>query len=162
AVARNAGARSLAGLPRAAAAAVVGAAVAFGAGRVVATAIGATGAVASLGAGVAVGVTCVAVYAVVVLVLDGSDLRELPPPLRRRALGDGERGVARRADVTIGASRDLAERARSLGARRAVDCPVAAPPLAPPTKSAAEVRSDLDVDDRPLVVAVGRLSAQKR
>src|SRR5436190_4240216 len=50
----------------------------------------------------------------------------LGSPMRRRVLGVAERWLARRADVTIGASRDLAERARSLGARRAVDCPVAA------------------------------------
>jgi glycosyltransferase involved in cell wall biosynthesis len=81
---------------------------------------------------------------------------------RRRVLGVAERWLARRADVTIGASPDLVARAMALGARRAVDGPVAAPPLPPPTRSAGEVRASLGAADRPLVLAVGRLSAQKR
>ncbi len=71
-----------------------------------------------------------------------------------RGLGAAlERLVARRADVTLAASADLAERARELGARDVRLAPVAAPGLAPSGRDPAA--------GRPLVLAVGRLHPQK-
>jgi glycosyltransferase involved in cell wall biosynthesis len=80
----------------------------------------------------------------------------------RRVYSTLEAWVARRADVTLGASGDLVRRAASLGARRAVLGPVAAPALPPPSADPAVLRASLGATDRPLVVAVGRLSEQKR
>jgi len=61
--------------------------------------------------------------------------------------------VARRADVTLAASGDLADRARALGARDVRLAPVAAPAL---------VATGRDPGlGRPLVLAVGRLHPQK-
>jgi glycosyltransferase involved in cell wall biosynthesis len=68
---------------------------------------------------------------------------------------------ARRATVLLGASQDLVDRARRLGARDARPGPVAAPPLDPPTRTAAEVRAELQSGERPIVLAVGRLAPQK-
>ncbi|HVV76900.1 MAG TPA: glycosyltransferase family 4 protein [Mycobacteriales bacterium] len=72
------------------------------------------------------------------------------------------RYAASRADVTLGASPDLTIAARTAGARDARDTFVAAPPLSGPTRSREEVRASLGVGARPLVLAVGRLQAQKR
>lgn len=72
-----------------------------------------------------------------------------------------ERRVARRADVTLGASPDLVAHARALGAPDARFAPVAAPALPPPRRSAEQVRAELGAADRPLVLAVGRLHPQK-
>ena len=70
-----------------------------------------------------------------------------------RAGGLLERLVARRADVTLAASDDLAARARALGATDVRLAPVAAPAL---------VRTGRDPDlGSPLVLAVGRLHPQK-
>lgn len=69
--------------------------------------------------------------------------------------------VARRADVTLGASSDLVALARSLGARDARLGPVAAPPLPPPTRSRAEVRAAYDLGAGPVVLSIGRLAPQK-
>lgn len=90
----------------------------------------------------------------------------LPGPgragLATRHLGAAvQRAVARLADLTVGASPDLVDRARELGARDACFVPVAAPPLPPPGRDPAEVRAELGADTRPLVLAVGRLGAQK-
>lgn len=64
-----------------------------------------------------------------------------------------ERFVARRADVTLAASADLAARARALGGRDVRLAPVAAP---------APVGTGRDPGlGRPLVLAVGRLHPQK-
>ena len=64
-----------------------------------------------------------------------------------------ERLVARRADVTLAASQDLADRARACGGRDVRLLPVAAPALTP---------SGVDPGlGRPLVLAVGRLHPQK-
>ncbi len=74
-----------------------------------------------------------------------------------------ERAVARRARVTLGASADLVERARALGARDARLAPVAAPPLAPPRRRREAVRAEFGVaPDQPLILSVGRLHPQKR
>jgi glycosyltransferase involved in cell wall biosynthesis len=73
----------------------------------------------------------------------------------------GQRLVARGADLTLGASSDLVDLAKSLGARRAELAPVAAPAIPEARTSAAEVRATLGLDDEPLVVTVGRLAPQK-
>jgi glycosyltransferase involved in cell wall biosynthesis len=64
-----------------------------------------------------------------------------------------ERLVARRADVVLAASPDLAARATGLGARDVRDAPVAAPALRPTGRDPGL--------GRPLVLAVGRLHPQK-
>ncbi len=64
-----------------------------------------------------------------------------------------ERLVARRADVTLAASQDLADRARALGARDVRLAPVAAPALTPTGRDPGL--------GHPLVLAVGRLHPQK-
>ncbi|HEV7896804.1 MAG TPA: glycosyltransferase family 4 protein [Planosporangium sp.] len=82
--------------------------------------------------------------------------------VRGRVYRQLEGYVARAADVTLGASADLASRATALGARDARLGAVAAPELAPAARSAEEVRQDLGVaPDRPLVLSVGRLHPQK-
>ncbi|MGY2066257.1 glycosyltransferase family 4 protein [Blastococcus sp. SYSU DS0619] len=82
--------------------------------------------------------------------------------LRRRVLEQAERATVRAADVVLAASADLAENARRLGARDVRLAPVSAPPLPPATRVAGEVRAELGlVDDRALVVAIGRLHPQK-
>jgi glycosyltransferase involved in cell wall biosynthesis len=81
--------------------------------------------------------------------------------IRRRVLVGLELLSARRADVTLGASADLVARAVRMGAPAARFLPVAAPTMPPPTRDPADVRTELGVDDRPLLVAVGRLASQK-
>ncbi len=86
---------------------------------------------------------------------------------RRRLLVALERVVARGADVTLGASTDLVERAAGLGARDARLGPVAAPPLPAAVRTRDDVRAELlraaAVDDpaTPVLLAVGRLAEQK-
>lgn len=70
------------------------------------------------------------------------------------------------ADVVTGASMDLVERARALGARRSEIAPVAAPAagrgVAPSPEVRRRVRSGLGVaDDAPLVLTVSRIAPQK-
>ena len=81
--------------------------------------------------------------------------------LVRLAQSGLERLVARGADVTLAASRDLLERALYVGARDVRLHPVAAAGLPPPERSPAQVRAELGAGERPLVVAVGRLHPQK-
>ncbi|MDT7571767.1 MAG: hypothetical protein QOE05_1941 [Actinomycetota bacterium] len=64
-----------------------------------------------------------------------------------------ERHTARRADVTLAASEDLARAALGAGGRDVRVCPVAAPALTPTGHDPGL--------GRPLVLAVGRLHAQK-
>ncbi|HEX5596515.1 MAG TPA: glycosyltransferase family 4 protein [Micromonosporaceae bacterium] len=74
-----------------------------------------------------------------------------------------ERIVARSARVTLGASADLVERARALGATDARLAPVAAPTLPPPRRNRAAVRAELGVGpQQPVILSVGRLHPQKR
>ncbi len=86
---------------------------------------------------------------------------------RRQVLVTLERVVARGADVTLGASADLVERARTLGAVDARPGPVAAPAHTPPARPRADVRAELlaaagrDDATTPVVLAVGRLAEQK-
>lgn len=86
-----------------------------------------------------------------------------PAGSRRRRLGLAalEWLCARGADLTVVASPDLAERARRRGARDVRFLPVPAPPAAP-RRTRAAVRAELGVDGRFVLLAVGRLAAQKR
>jgi glycosyltransferase involved in cell wall biosynthesis len=86
--------------------------------------------------------------------------------IRARLLSRLERLAVRRADVVLGASADLVDRARELGARDARLGPVPAPQLPAPTRERAAVRAELGLsasgsDERLLVLAVGRLAPQK-
>ncbi|HEU5333141.1 MAG TPA: glycosyltransferase [Actinocrinis sp.] len=84
--------------------------------------------------------------------------------LKARLLTGLERLAVRRARVALGASEDLVERARGLGARDARLGPVPAPPSLPPVRTREEVRAGLGLreqDGEALVLAVGRLAPQK-
>lgn len=81
---------------------------------------------------------------------------------RRAAHRLVSRYAARRADITLGASPDLTAAARRAGARDARDTFIVAPPLAAQTRSRAEMRDELGIGERPMVLAVGRLQRQKR
>ncbi|HTR68653.1 MAG TPA: glycosyltransferase family 4 protein [Mycobacteriales bacterium] len=72
------------------------------------------------------------------------------------------RYVARRSDLTLAASDDLALAAAAAGARRIGATFVPAPPLAPLTRTRAEIRAELGAGAHPLVLAIGRLHHQKR
>lgn len=83
-------------------------------------------------------------------------------PALRKAYAVIERFVARSADIVIGASSDLAERAEACGASRAVFREVAAPPLEPPARNRDDVRAELRVPaGAPLLLCIGRLHPQK-
>jgi glycosyltransferase involved in cell wall biosynthesis len=74
-----------------------------------------------------------------------------------------ERVVAGAADVTLGASADLVERARAVGARDARLGEVAAPALPAPRRSRAAVRAEFGAGPAtPVILSVGRLHRQKR
>jgi glycosyltransferase involved in cell wall biosynthesis len=81
--------------------------------------------------------------------------------VRSRMLIGLEKLAVLRADVVLGASADLVERARALGARDARFGPVPAPPLPAPTKDREQLRAEIGVADQMLVLAVGRLAPQK-
>lgn len=83
--------------------------------------------------------------------------------LRGHLSGLAERVVARRARVALGASRDLVDRARALGATDARLAPVAAPALPAPRRRRSAVRAEFAVaTGQPLILSVGRLHPQKR
>jgi len=86
-----------------------------------------------------------------------------PARLRRR-LGHPlvERLAARGADRTLAVAPDLSARAARAGARQVDLVAVPAPPLPHPVRGRAEVRADLGVGDRPMVLALARLERQKR
>jgi glycosyltransferase involved in cell wall biosynthesis len=71
-----------------------------------------------------------------------------------------ESAVARGATLSLGASADLVDQARKAGGT-AVFGPVAPPAPTASRSTRAEVRTSLEVRDRPMVLAVGRLHAQK-
>ncbi|WP_207935794.1 glycosyltransferase family 4 protein [Actinomadura sp. KC216] len=77
--------------------------------------------------------------------------------------GTLERIVARGATRVLGVSPDLEERMRTLGARSVGHAIVPAPPpQAPPGPAVrADLRAELGVGERPLIVTVGRLAEQK-
>ncbi|MGX4733085.1 glycosyltransferase family 4 protein [Kitasatospora griseola] len=83
--------------------------------------------------------------------------------LERRLQRLMERRVVRAADLVLGASSDLVARARELGATDARLGPVAAPPMPPAALDRAAARAALPGGDdgRPVVLAIGRLVAQK-
>ena len=90
-------------------------------------------------------------------------LHNAPPPGGLRGLVSAamERYVVRRADLVFAVSPDLAARAGRLGGRDVRSAPVSAPVLPPTTRSRDELRQELQVGERPLVLAIGRLAEQK-
>ena len=72
-----------------------------------------------------------------------------------------ERLVARRSTATLCVSSDLVDRVRELGGRDVQLAPVSAPAMPAPSTDRDTVRTGLDIADRPLVLSVGRLHAQK-
>ncbi|MDJ0343183.1 glycosyltransferase family 4 protein [Streptomyces sp. H10-C2] len=88
---------------------------------------------------------------------------------RARLLRWLERRVVRSAAVVLGASSDLVDWARTLGARDARLAPVAVPPPGPVMREPAaeterlrqKTRAEFGAEDRPLVLAVGRLEPHK-
>ncbi|MGO9082936.1 MAG: glycosyltransferase family 4 protein [Streptosporangiaceae bacterium] len=87
-----------------------------------------------------------------------------PPPARWPALAYRvlERACARRADVLLCVSADLARRMRALGGRRVGDAVIAAPAVRPPDAAAlAGARDAIDAAGRPVVLSAGRLAPQK-
>lgn len=72
-----------------------------------------------------------------------------------------ERLVARGAQVVLGVSADLEDRLRQLGATDVRHAVIPAPDAGPVQRKAEDVRRDLDVGDRRLVVCVARLAEQK-
>lgn len=78
--------------------------------------------------------------------------------LLRRLEGVAVRGP----DLVLAVSGDLADNARRLGARDVRVAPAVAPPRPPAVRTRDEVRAEFGLDPgRPLVVAIGRLHAQK-
>jgi glycosyltransferase involved in cell wall biosynthesis len=79
------------------------------------------------------------------------------------AYGALERIVARGASCVLAVSPDLEQRMRALGARSVARALVPAPAEAeiPGPRARTEVRAELGVDDRPLILTVGRLADQK-
>jgi glycosyltransferase involved in cell wall biosynthesis len=95
-----------------------------------------------------------------VLTLHNALLHQAGP--LRRVLAAVEAATIRSADLVLAVSSDLADNARRAGARDVRVAPALAPPLAPASRSRAEIRTELGLDDaRPLVVAIGRLHPQK-
>jgi len=87
------------------------------------------------------------------------------PPAGRAAravYGVLELACARRADLLLCASADLAARLRRRGRARVAEFDVPAPPALPPSLAAvARARAALGPPGRPAVLAVGRLAEQK-
>jgi glycosyltransferase involved in cell wall biosynthesis len=82
--------------------------------------------------------------------------------LRARISELVERLAVRPADVVLGASADLVDRATELGARHAALVPVPAAPLPAPKRSRTEMREGLGVrEDEALLLSIGRLAPQK-
>jgi glycosyltransferase involved in cell wall biosynthesis len=69
---------------------------------------------------------------------------------------------ARGSDVLLAASEDLAAQARRAGGRDVRFVAVAAPPLPTAHRDPADVRAELEIGDRPVVLCVARLAPQKR
>jgi glycosyltransferase involved in cell wall biosynthesis len=82
--------------------------------------------------------------------------------IRARMTAFVEAVAVRPADVVLGASADLVDRAKALGAKETAFVPVPAPALTAAVHSRAYMRAELGVgDDELLVLSVGRLAAQK-
>jgi glycosyltransferase involved in cell wall biosynthesis len=69
--------------------------------------------------------------------------------------------TARRATVTLCVSGDLVDAVRQAGGEDVRRTFITAPPMPPPRRDRDEVRASLDVGNRPLILAVGRLHPQK-
>lgn len=80
--------------------------------------------------------------------------------LKRRVSDQIEKRLARGVDVALAASSDLHDHLVTLGAADARLAPVAAPPRRP-TGDADAIRGELDLGERPFILSVGRLHAQK-
>ncbi|GAA2842795.1 glycosyltransferase family 4 protein [Kribbella solani] len=85
----------------------------------------------------------------------------IAPGPRGLVMRMGQRLVAKGADLTLGASSDLVELAKSLGARNAQLAPVAAPAMSRARRPRADVRHELGLGNQPVVLTVGRLAPQK-
>jgi len=73
-----------------------------------------------------------------------------------------ERVTARQADAVLCVSRDLAGRMRRAGARDVAAAVIAVPPAAAPSAEAiGKARAEIGAPGRPVVLAAGRLAAQK-
>jgi glycosyltransferase involved in cell wall biosynthesis len=83
-------------------------------------------------------------------------------PVRRLQHAALARYVASSTDLTLAASEDLAADARAARCAAVQPTFVAAPELLEAVRSGAAVRKELGVGSRPVVLAVGRLQAQKR
>ena len=82
--------------------------------------------------------------------------------LARAVYAGLERVIARRADAVLCASGDLALRMRRLGVRDVEQAVVPAPAAGQPTaEAAAKARAAIGAAGRPMILAVGRLAAQK-
>jgi glycosyltransferase involved in cell wall biosynthesis len=82
--------------------------------------------------------------------------------LARAVYAGLERVIARRADAVLCASGDLVLRMRRLGVRDAAQAVVPAPAARqPPAEAAAKARAVIGAAGRPMILAVGRLAAQK-
>jgi glycosyltransferase involved in cell wall biosynthesis len=83
-------------------------------------------------------------------------------PVYRLVYGLLERVCARRSDVVLCASADLARRMRRLGAATVEEFDVPAALADPPSaKAVAQAVADIGAGDRPVVLAAGRLAPQK-
>lgn len=80
---------------------------------------------------------------------------------KARVLGAAEKLVALGADMSLCVSDDLVTRVLRLGGKDVRFAPIPAPPLPPASRTAEEVRAELDAGDRPLILAIGRLHPQK-
>lgn len=80
--------------------------------------------------------------------------------IKRKVADRLERRLARGVDVALAASSDLHDHLIALGASDARLAPVAAPPRRAEGDADA-IRAELGIGDRPLLVSVGRLHAQK-
>lgn len=82
--------------------------------------------------------------------------------MHRRTLARGEALVAQRADLILGASQDLVDRAQDLGAGDARLTMLPAPRMSRVTSAREDLRAQLGVSHETLVLTVARLVPQKR
>ena len=82
--------------------------------------------------------------------------------LHRQVLARSEQSVARRADLVLGASQDLVDRAHQLGAQNSRLTMLPAPAMQPVHATRDETRAELGVGTEPVVLTVARLVPQKR
>ncbi len=98
-------------------------------------------------------------FAAMVVTMHNAAPSGVAPGAVYRAL---ERLAAQRADAVLCVSADLADRMRRAGAADVALAVVPAPPAAAPSAEAvAQARADLGAAGAPVVLAVGRLAAQK-